>query len=52
MRQIITNNFKILMADLITHPPVATEEHRDSRKKKKKKKKLYQLNRMVDDVSI
>lgn len=49
MKQIVTDNFKILIADLITHPPIATEEQHTP-KKKKKKKKLYQLNRIVDDV--
>ena len=49
MRQIVTDSFKILEADLITHPPIATEEQRTP-KKKKKKKKIYQLNRIVDDV--
>ena len=48
MKEIITNKFKILTADLIDSPPVNREK--DRKLKTKKKKIIYQLNTVVDDV--
>ena len=51
MKEIITNSFKRITADLIDFPPIDGEEE-SSEIKKKKKKKIYQLNLIVDDFGI
>lgn len=50
MKEIKTNRFKKRIADLITHPPVPGEKA--TRIKNKKKKKIYQLNQIVDDITV
>jgi len=50
MKEIKTKRFQKKMADLIEFPPVADESEK-AKPRKKKKKKIYQLNRIVDDVS-
>ena len=51
MKKIQTKKHKQLQADLIEHPPVATEVDTPPIKEKKKKK-IYQLNQWIDDIDI
>lgn len=53
MKEIQSKNFIKKMADLVVHPPVFEEDDDNNRRKKdKKKKKIYQLNMLVEDVSV
>ena len=50
MKEIETKKFQQKKADLIEFPPVPGEQDK-AKTRKKKKKKIYQLNKIVDDVS-
>ena len=67
MKEIITENFKKLSSDLITHPPVfaprgksisdSTQEEiekiwKKPQQKKKKSKNIYQLNLNTEDIDV